>query len=54
MSGFHGIPVAGCYTVCEECWAKAFVIARTSGKHQAEVYRELVKQTWEEAHGVRE
>lgn len=29
-------------TACEACWNRAFTIARTTGRHQAEVYRELL------------
>lgn len=27
---------------CEECWTSAYTIARLTGQHQAEVYRELI------------
>jgi hypothetical protein len=27
---------------CEECWTSAYTIARLTGRHQAEVYRELM------------
>lgn len=29
-------------TACDECWDNAFGIARRTGRHQAEVYRELI------------
>lgn len=29
-------------SACEQCWNQAFVIARRTGRHQAEVYRELI------------
>lgn len=29
-------------SVCDECWNRAFFIALTTGRHQAEVYRELI------------
>lgn len=28
---------------CETCWSTAYRIARMTGRHQAEVYRELIK-----------
>lgn len=27
---------------CEDCWTRAYTIARMTGRHQAEVYRELI------------
>lgn len=32
-------------SACEECWSRAFEIAIRSGRHQVDVYRELVRQT---------
>lgn len=29
-------------SACEQCWVDAYTIARMSGRHQAEVYRELI------------
>jgi hypothetical protein len=30
-------------TACETCWNTAYRIARMTGRHQAEVYQELIK-----------
>jgi hypothetical protein len=37
----HGVPM----TACEICWNTAFQIAQMTGRHQAEVYRELITKT---------
>lgn len=29
-------------TACEQCWTDAYLIARMTGRHQAEVYQDLV------------
>lgn len=29
-------------SACEECWNSAYTIARLTGRHQVEVYRELI------------
>ena len=52
MSGTHGEPVVGCYTACEECWSKAYDIAKRTGQAQPDVYRELVRQPRSHAHGL--
>ena len=29
-------------SACDECWNRAYIIARRTGRHQAEAYRELI------------
>lgn len=37
---------------CEECWAKAYTIAVRTGQHQADIYRELIRQGRNHCHGL--
>ncbi len=30
-------------SACEQCWMDAYAIARMQGRHQADVYRELLE-----------
>lgn len=39
-------------TACEQCWSKAYGIAVRTGQHQADVYRELVRQPRSHPHGL--
>lgn len=41
-------------SACEECWSAAFLIARRTGQHQVDVYRELVRQPRSHCHGLPE
>jgi hypothetical protein len=34
-------------TACERCWAQAYAIARRTGRHQADIYRELMADNGE-------
>lgn len=31
--------------MCDSCWNAAYITARLTGKHQAEVYKELVSES---------
>lgn len=37
---------------CDECWARAYGIARAAGRHQVEVYRELIAANPEHQDGA--